>query len=315
MTNTHKIQRFDTVFRKLTSGHKNIPVIIFCDPGVDDALMLLQMLRQKKFPIAGIIPVRGNASSKTCLENTLALCEYVNRTDVKIYPGKKETFKGTKVYGKFGLNGLILPKPKIMKAESVTGIRFATDFIKNNKTIIISTAGLTEPAEVLKVLEKNSPRTLKNIIGISMMGGVINITQEANFPVKGKRYTEANVADNPAATKALFDITQRYNIPIFLSTLDLTHSILVSKSDINALQTTKTPFAQCVYRLIYNVPKHYKNRFGKGPDLYFRQPIHDVHASCCLIWPEMYLGQWKSKNIFLLSLPHIFRKRFIETLS
>ncbi len=94
------IQPFDTIFRKLALNKENIPVIIFCDPGVDDALMLLQMLNQKKFPIAGIIPVRGNASSQVCLENTLALCEYVGRTDVKIYPGKKEKFKGTRVYGK-----------------------------------------------------------------------------------------------------------------------------------------------------------------------------------------------------------------------
>ncbi|WP_421020633.1 nucleoside hydrolase, partial [Klebsiella pneumoniae] len=83
-------EHFEFVLKKITSEKKRIPVIIFCDPGVDDALMLLQMLNQKKYVIAGIIPVRGNASSRACLENTLALSEYIGRTDIKIYPGRNE---------------------------------------------------------------------------------------------------------------------------------------------------------------------------------------------------------------------------------
>lgn len=249
-----------------------------------------------------------------CLENTLALCEYVGRTNVKIYPGKKEKFKGYKVYGKRALNGLKLPKPKIMKAEITPGITFAYEFIKKNKTIIISTAGLTEPAEVLKKLEKESPRSLKNIMGISMMGGVINITQEANYPVKGKRMTEANFADNPKATQQLFKITQKHNVPIFLSTLDLTHSVLISQSDIQSLKNNKNRFAQCVYKLISNVPKHYQRRFKKVPDGKFRQPVHDVHASCCLLYPDLYYAQWRENNVFLLSLPPMNREAFIEVI-
>lgn len=308
-------------------------LIIFCDPGVDDLLMLLQILgSQQKYSIAGIIPVRGNASSQTCLENTLAACEYIGRTDIKIYPGKKEKFKGFKVYGKHGLNGLRLPKPTVMKAESTPGIAFAYNFIQKQKVTLISTAGLTEPAEVLARLHHTSPRSLDNILGISLMGGVINASQEANYPITGKRFTEANVADNPRATKKLFDISEKHKIPIFLSTLDLTHSVLVSKTDAKALRKTNNAIEKCAYTLIKNVPQHYKKRFGKGPDQEYRQPIHDVHASNYLLHPELYCGKWVTLNVstnaknphfsikkqgagnvFLLSLLPLNRSKFIQT--
>lgn len=323
-----------TSFSEVLSAHTTAaktPLIIFTDPGVDDLLMLLQILApQNKYKIAGIIPVRGNGSSQTCLDNTLSICEYLGRTDVKVYPGKKSKFKGFAVYGKHALNGLRLPPAKIKKAESISGIIFAYEFLKKKKAIIVSTAGLTEPAEVLNKLSRHSPLSLKNILGISLMGGVINTTQEANYPIKGKRLSEANVADDPTATKKVFDITAKYNIPIFLSTLDLTHSVLVSKSDVEPLRHCKNRAAKCAYKLITNVPQHYRRRFGKGPDQYYRQPLHDVHASCCLLHPELYYGRWVelnrkfssfsikkegAGNVFLLSTSFLDRKKFINDIN
>ncbi len=323
---------FDTALSSLLPSKKP-PLIIFTDPGVDDMLMLIQILRQKKYPIAGIIPIRGNASSEMSLTNSLAICEYLGRTDVKVYPGKKEKFKGFPVYGKNALNGHTLPVTKHIKPENITGINFAANYLQHHQAIIISTGPLTEPAELLYKIARSSYASLKNIIGISLMGGVINTTQEANYPITGKRFTEANVADNPKATKKVFDIAQKNNIPIFLSPLDLTHSILVSKSDIQSLKKSKKCSAQSAYKLISNVPLHYRRRFGKGPDQYYRQPLHDVHATHCLLHPEQYHGRWvtlkvnkklvhphfsisneKSGNVFLLSLPGVNREAFVQTL-
>jgi inosine-uridine nucleoside N-ribohydrolase len=311
---------------RLLAASARIKVVIFCDPGVDDMLMLLQMLSSQKVEILGIIPVRGNASSKICLRNTLALCEYIGRTDIKIYPGKSAPFVGLPVYGKNGIGQLKLGTPKYMKPELESGISFACNIIKKEKIILISTANLTEPAEVLTYLKKKYPESLNNIMAISMMGGVVNHTQEANYPFIKNKYTEANFGDNPKATKKFLDITVYHKIPIFLSTLDLTHSILVSKTDILSLKNIKNPAAECAYNLIINVPKHYRLKFRRGPDGEFRQPIHDVHASSCLLHPELYQGQWvtlniskkklniinnKSGNIFLLTMAYINRKEFI----
>ena len=324
---------FDKALSSLLPS-KKIPLIIFTDPGVDDLLMLIQILNcTQTYFIAGIIPVRGNASSQMCLENALSISEYLGRTDVKIYPGKDEKFKGFRVYGKRGTAGLTLPSPKKMKAENISGIQFAYDYLKNNKAIIISTAPLTEPGELLDKMARHAPASLKNIIGLSIMGGVINATQEANYPITGKRFTEANVADNPSATKKVFDIAQKNNIPIFLSPLDLTHSILVSKSDIHSLKKSKSRSAKSAYKLISNVPQHYRRRFGKGPDKHFRQPLHDVHATHCLLHPELYQGRWvrlkvnkklvephfsvsddKKGNVFLLGVSGVNREAFIRGL-
>jgi inosine-uridine nucleoside N-ribohydrolase len=328
-----KFSRFSKILEPLLTQYP-MPVIVFCDPGVDDALMLLQLLgAQSLYKVVGIIPVKGNISSQVCLENTLELCEYIGRTDVPVYPGRKAEFTGVAVYGDRAMGSLVLPKAEKMKAQQTPGIEFAVEYLKHHQALIISTGGLTEPAEVLQKLSNDSPAALKNIRGISLMGGVINSTQEANFPVKGIRTSEFNVADDPEATKQFFDITAQYGISIFLQPLDLTHSALVSKTDVASLENINHPAAKAAYTLISNVPDHYQKRYKKGPDGEYRQPLHDLHSSTCLLHPELYRGRWVelevsrdpshnhfsikkegTGNVFLLSIPTPDRKKFIDAI-
>ena len=328
-----KFTRFSKILTQYVTAPKT-PVIIFCDPGVDDVLMLLQILGpQTDYTVVGIVPVRGNASSQICTENTLAVCEYIGRKDVPVYPGKTGEFVGKAVYGDRAMGGLDLPPAQEMKAQEMSGIAFACNFLKTQKAVIVSTANLVEPAEMLTTLKNENPDALKNIIALSIMGGVFNASQEANFPFEEKKYSEANVGDQPTATKQVFDIAAQYNLPIFLSPLDLTHSILVSKTDIEPLANSENRTAKSAYTLINDVPEHYKRRFGKGPDNEYRQPLHDLHATMCLLYPHLYRGRWvelnvtptlqsphfsiKSEgkgNVFILSIPTMDRSKFIDTL-
>ena len=309
-----------------------IPVAIVTDPGVDDALMLLQALSHSKLDVQGVIPVRGNASSKRCLQNTLSLFEQVSRSTIPVYPGRPQKFSGKRIYGYNGLCDYFLPKANMLP-QTTSGIEFLCEKLKNNKLLLILTAGLTEPAEVLSELEKNDPTALQNIIALSIIGGVINHGQEANCQHKDLTLTEANFNDNPVATKTVFDIASKNNIPIFLSPLDLTQSILVSTEDVKPLTHTNHPAATIAYNLIKNVPRNYKKRYGKGPDGHFRQPLHDTHSTSSLLHPEIYHGAWSSisfslkpfkqkidfdnttsQNVFLLASIHMQRQKYINFL-
>lgn len=329
---------FDSAFRqtlksKSANTKKGIKVIIFCDPGVDDALMLLQMLSSAHFQVVGIVSVTGNASCYQTTQNTLDLCEYVGKSDIAVYPGsmykKLEKPETISIYGKSGLGSLVLPKAKKMRIQSQNGIEFTKASLKREKHLLISTASLLELAKVFKELEKEQPSALHNVIAISMMAGVINAVQDANWPIAKKRYSEANLAYHVKSSKIVFDCCATHKIPIFLSPLDLTHSLLASETDIHRLKTAKNLAGKCAYRLMSKVPKHYQNYFGKGPNGKFRQPLHDLHASFCLLHPEVYTGQWvtlhlntglkpyqmnivdQSKgNVFLLDMHYAMRARY-----
>lgn len=167
-----------------------------------------------------------------------------------------------------------------------------------------------------------------------MMGGVINSTQEANWPVSGQRFSEANLAYDAKASNILFNICSRFHIPIFLAPLDLTHSIIASESDIEEIKQLKNPAGKLAYQLIKSVPLHYQERYRLGSDQKFRQPLHDVHASHCLLHPDLYQGHWVSVkvsaelkpeqitiidenqgNVFLLDMHYLYRKQFFTLLA
>ena len=44
---------FENEWHRIQLNYPVLPLIIFTDPGVDDALMLLQILCTRKYPIAG----------------------------------------------------------------------------------------------------------------------------------------------------------------------------------------------------------------------------------------------------------------------
>lgn len=339
--------RFTKALNILSATDKKpIKVIIICDPGVDDLLMLIQILSSTQYEVVGIIPVYGNAKTFHTVQNTINLCEFLGKTNVPIFPGAaydpndSHQDEKTAVYGQQGLAGVTLPVAQKMKMQPIAGIDFAKSALSHNRHMIISTASTTD---VAKILQQLPTEALKNIIAISLMGGVINHTQEANWPIKETdlyqethrtQVTEANLGFDPTSSKITFDICSKFNVPIFLAPLDLTHSILASESDVEIIrQRVKNPAAELVINLIAGVPKHYQSRYHLGPDGKYRQPLHDVHASCCLMHPELYSGHWVSLemrdqllpqqsvlrktekgNIFLLDMHYMNRYDFFVAL-
>ncbi len=272
-----------------------IQTAVFCDPGVDDALMLLAILSSQTHAVKAIIPGAGNVSLGTTINNTLKICELVGKTDVPVYPGcvcpesKSETemIDGKTVYGDDGLNGVVIPEPKLMKTSETSGVAATVKLIENDKTLLISTGGLTDVYRVLKQLDDTKPDALRNIIGISIMGGVVDAAKEANAPI-GQCFTEFNILFDPIASAGVFALAEKHHIPIYLSALDLTHSILCSEADIQALKSVDHPAVKFAYELLSMVPNHYKIKFGPGENGMFRQPLHDVHAAICVMHPDLY---------------------------
>jgi inosine-uridine nucleoside N-ribohydrolase len=139
-------------------SQRAIKTIVICDPGVDDLLMLIQILSGSFYEVAGIIPVQGNTSCYNAVQNTLSLCELLGKTNVPIYAGSGYSklappqAEETAVYGENGLNSLKLPAAKSMKMMPQSGIEFACSALIKDQYLLVSTAALTEPAKIFTYL-------------------------------------------------------------------------------------------------------------------------------------------------------------------
>ena len=63
------------------------PIIIDCDPGVDDAIALMLALRSPELDVQAITTVAGNVPLALTQRNARQICELLGRRDVPIYAG------------------------------------------------------------------------------------------------------------------------------------------------------------------------------------------------------------------------------------
>ena len=124
-----------------------IPLILDCDPGLDDFIAILMILAApEKFNLLGITISAGNAPLHHTAQNALKACELAGRSDVKVYAGcsqpllRKLVFEEA-VYGETGLKGAVLPPPT-MALQASHAIDFLIDtLMTSSKKVTIATMG------------------------------------------------------------------------------------------------------------------------------------------------------------------------------
>ena len=97
------------------------PIIIDCDPGVDDAIAILLALRAPEFDLRALTPVAGNVPLDRTAPNALSILELAGAR-VPVYRGAEkpmfcELHTAAEIHGADGLHGFTLPEPKTAYAE------------------------------------------------------------------------------------------------------------------------------------------------------------------------------------------------------
>ncbi len=87
------------------------PVIIDCDPGQDDALMLFLALNAPELDVLGVVAVGGNVSLARTEINCRILVEMAGRKDVPVFAGclgpmVEPLFTAEYVHGETGIDGI-----------------------------------------------------------------------------------------------------------------------------------------------------------------------------------------------------------------
>ncbi|GAB2525950.1 nucleoside hydrolase [Spirosoma aerophilum] len=257
---------------------KKIPVLIDCDPGHDDAVMLLLAFGSGLFDIKAITSSAGNQTQEKTLKNTMRIMELIG-ADVPVYRGSdKPLFRkliiADKVHGEMGMDGPVLPEPTLQHhplsaLEAMAQILAESD----EKITIVPTGPLTNVATFLLAYPHLKPK----IERISLMGGGAfrgNMTPTAEF----------NIYVDPEAAAIVF----KSGVPITMCGLDVTHKALVFQEDIERFRAIGNKSGKVVAELMDFFSIYYRR---ERPELEGGAALHDPCAIAWLIDPTMFTSK------------------------
>ncbi|WP_025763522.1 nucleoside hydrolase [Dyadobacter tibetensis] len=261
---------------------KRIPIIIDCDPGHDDALMLMLAFGSERFDIKAISTSAGNQTQEKTVSNALKLLTLMERR-VPVFRGAekpllRDLIIADYVHGETGLDGPSLPQP-IFEAEPIPAVEGLALILQQSeeKLTIVPTGPLTNIALLISVY----PQIKDKIERISLMGGGIfrgNISPLAEF----------NIYADPEAAAIVFSS----GVPITMAGLDVTHRALVFQEDIIQFRKIGTQTGKVAADLLDFFSKFYReNRL----ELNGGAALHDPCAIAWLMEPEIF----KSKACYV----------------
>nr|WP_286172726.1 nucleoside hydrolase [Acetanaerobacterium sp. MSJ-12] len=244
-----------------------IPVLIDCDPGVDDAFALALAQSCPHFDIRAITAVYGNMPLKKTLYNARALNE-VLAIGAQVAAGAKEPFfkkydRGddyvSPVHGSTGIASILLPEGRQpLDEDEACDVIYREAVRAGGELLLFAVGPLTNVAKALM----RYPDLPGLISRFYIMGGGIEMGNQSP-------YAEANIFKDPTAARICFE-----KLPTHMVGLNATCDGALSEADLNELIAAcgDGPRAALLKEL-FAYSRH--NAFVKGQD---SNIIHDAIA-------------------------------------
>lgn len=256
---------------------KTIPIVIDCDPGIDDTIALLMAFVSPELDILGITPVCGNQPLERTVRNTLQVCELGGRADIPVFAGcfrpiLREPIHG-QFHGKSGLGNTSLPEP-VKTAEPRSAVEFLVALLlraaERQERITVCCLG---PMTNLAVALRMKPQIAEGIERIVMMGGAYrepgNRTMTAEF----------NVLADPHAAHVVFSS----GIPIVALALDATHQVILKPEHVAQFARVSGRISTTLAELMAFWDRNDVRRYGSRGG-----PLHDPLVIAYLLAPELF---------------------------
>jgi purine nucleosidase len=252
------------------------PIIIDCDPGQDDALMLFMALNAQEFDIKGIVAVAGNVPLSATALNIRILADICDRTDIPLFAGaaqpiSRKLVTAEYVHGKTGIDGVDIYEPEV-KLQTQSGVDFIVQTLAraaDNEITIVVTGPLTNVALAIS----KAPELLCKIKQIVMMGGAMfeggNITPSAEF----------NIYVDPEACKIVLECQR----PIYMFGLDVTHKVMSSPDRVAAIRKINNKVAHAAANMLDFFDRYDAQKYGSQG-----APLHDPCTVAFLLKPELF---------------------------
>lgn len=204
-----------------------IPVIIDCDPGVDDSYAIALANSCPDFDIVAITPVEGNVVADITRKNALCLSEMLNLdcrvafgADKPLVRPYKRDASGT--HGKSGVGSVVFPEPQKQPDEKPAWDVIYEEAVKaGGKLLLFAIGPLTNIATALR-LHPDLPQYIDKfcIMGGGTFGNVSATGAKAEF----------NIWIDPTAAKEVFE-----KLPVYMVGLNATHAAAISGADFDEM--------------------------------------------------------------------------------
>ena len=268
------------------------PIIIDCDPGVDDALaLLLAMASPNELDLLGVTTVAGNAPLALTSRNALKVCALAGRDDIPVFagcdrPSEREPSTAEHIHGETGLDGAELPAPASNLED-----RHAVDFII--ETVDARAGGVTlcpmGPLTNIALALNRHPPLARQVREIELMGGSAgsgNVTPYAEFNFH---------VDPHAAAKVM-----SCGAPLTMIGLDVTHRARLTSERLAAIEAIGTPISAAAAGLLRHY--HGTNLAQPGGE---GAPLHDPCVIATILRPDLFEGREAHVDIDLSDSPAV----------
>jgi purine nucleosidase len=264
---------------------KKIPLIMDCDPGLDDAIALLfAMASPEEINLLGVTTVFGNGPAHQTQANARRICELAGRLDMKVFDGCPRSmfnlnpcidsnYTDVDIHGETGLGGCKLPAPS-MPLQSQDSVRFIIETLLNaSEPVTLAPTGPLTNIACAFIME---PKIKANIKEIVLMGGSIglgNINPSAEY----------NFSSDPQSASVVFTS----GVPIVMMGLDVTRQVQTTKDWLHSISKLGTSVSQAVVDMLsyFYRPNAILEPGVEGGVL------HDPNVIAYLLKPELYKGR------------------------
>ncbi|MGC1308214.1 MAG: nucleoside hydrolase [Phormidesmis sp.] len=253
------------------------PIIIDCDPGVDDAIALLFAFGHASPDLGallGITTVAGNVPLALTFSNARKICALAGKPNMPVYAGcprpiLRPLATAEEVHGANGLQGADLNEPTTEK-QTLHGVDFLiATLLEAPDPVRIAALG---PLTNIAIALIKCPQIAEKIAQIVIMGGAIkagNITPAAEF----------NIHVDPHAAAVVFAA----GIATTLITLDTTHQVLTTPERLDAIREIGNPASTAAAGMLSFYGQGDRQRDGLAG-----APLHDPCVMAYLLAPELF---------------------------
>lgn len=256
------------------------PIIIDCDPGIDDATAILLAIASPEFDILGITTVHGNVPVEQTTKNALAICALAGRPDIPVFQGCDRPLlrpmrTATFIHGQTGLGELVLPEP-VAQPQARHAVDFIIDTVAASaRPVTIFTLG---PQTNIGVALAKAPWIAQKVERIVFMGGAM--LQRGNMP----NTTTFNVFTDPHAQQILLNS----GADLVGVLIDVTHRVRTTSARMARIRAIGTRCAEAVATMF---EPHARKQEAMPADSPVLGTMHDPCAIAAVLKPDLLSGR------------------------
>jgi inosine-uridine nucleoside N-ribohydrolase len=248
------------------------PVIIDCDPGLDDAVALLLAFARPELDVRAVTVVAGNQTLPRVLDNCLRLLSYAGIRNVPVAAGcdaplVRPLETAAHVHGESGFGDVHLPEAEL-HPEPIHAVDLMAQVLRDApRPVTLVPIG---PMTNVALLLRKEPGLAGRIREIVFMGGATthgNTTPSAEF----------NVYTDPEAARVVL----RSGVRLVQVGLDVTLRARMSGAHRARLSALGTRVATLVERFMAYYELRGRSRRGDGT------PLHDPLAVARVLRPDL----------------------------